>query len=177
MKAEALVLGGCVEFAGDLRRGGGVVDEDGAFAHALEGAVRAQGDLAQVVVVADAGEDDLLALGGLARSRGSASAVLGHPFLGLGRGAVVDRHLVALRREMPRHGIAHHAKSEKCNLRHNLLPELPFGSSASRGKVDPVFQPMRLFGLRGAMLGSSRKARRFMQSRWPAQGRPRRGSA
>ena len=42
-------------------------------AERLEGAVGAGGDAAQVVVVADAGEDDLGALGGLGRGRGAAA--------------------------------------------------------------------------------------------------------
>jgi hypothetical protein len=49
---------------------------------------------------------------------------------------------MTLRLEMTRHGIAHHAKSEECNLRHRLLPEYSAGSSASRGKVDPVFHDL-----------------------------------
>ena len=87
-----------------------------------ESAVRPDRDLAQVVVVADAGEDDLLALGGLARASAPTAAVLGHPFLGLGRGAVVDRHLVALGFEVPRHRIAHDPQAEKSNFRHCPTP-------------------------------------------------------
>ena len=40
------------------------------------------------------------------------------PCLGLGRGAVVDRDLVALGREVAGHRIAHDAETEECDLRH-----------------------------------------------------------
>jgi hypothetical protein len=45
-----------MELAGDLGRGGGVIDEDGALGHAGKRPVDVDGDLAQVIVVADAGE-------------------------------------------------------------------------------------------------------------------------
>ena len=47
---------------------------------------------------------------------GVAAAVLGHPLLGLGGRAVVDRDLVALVLEVARHGIAHDAEPQKGNL-------------------------------------------------------------
>ena len=78
-EAEALVLGGGVELAGDLGRGGGVIDEDGALAMPWKAPSGPERDLAQIVVVADAGEHDLLALGGLARRRGQRAAVLATP--------------------------------------------------------------------------------------------------
>ena len=62
-----------------------------------EGAVGAERHLAQVVVVADAGEDDVCicaaAAAGVRRER---AAVFGDPGLGLGAGAVVDGDVVAL---------------------------------------------------------------------------------
>ena len=51
-----------VQFARDLGRSGGVIDDDGALAHAGEYAVAPQHHLAQIVVVADAGQDEVLAL-------------------------------------------------------------------------------------------------------------------
>ena len=88
-------------------------------ASACEGAAGAGGDAAQVVVVADAGEDDL----GRRRGRRGgvaalAAAVLGHPGLGPARRAVVDRDLVALGGEMARHRIAHHPESDESDARH-----------------------------------------------------------
>src|SRR5262249_45075484 len=61
-------------------------------------------------------------LGRRLRRGGTAPAILRHPLLGLGRGAVVDGDLVAaLVLEVPCHGIAHHAETEKSHLRHRLL--------------------------------------------------------
>ena len=59
------------EFAGNVCRCRRVVDEDGALAHALEGAALAERHRAQIIVVADAGEDEIGALGGLGRRRRS----------------------------------------------------------------------------------------------------------
>ena len=64
--------------------------------HCLEGAIRAKRHLAQIVVIADAGEDDVLPLCGVARRVGETAAMFGDPFFGLGGGAVVDGDLVAL---------------------------------------------------------------------------------
>ena len=119
-KAAFLCLG--MKFARDLGRGGGVIDHDGARPHAGEYALLAQHHLAQIVVVADAGHDEVLACRRLPRRRGAFAAVLGNPLFGLGRGAVENRHLVAaLGLEMPRHRVAHHAKSDKRHLRHRVL--------------------------------------------------------
>ena len=41
-----------------------MIDENLALAHAGEGAIGAERDLAQVVVIADASHDEVLALGG-----------------------------------------------------------------------------------------------------------------
>src|SRR5262249_23278853 len=120
---EAALAGGGVELAGDLGGRGSVIDEDRAFGNAVEGAVRPQRDLAQVVVVADAGHDEVLALGGGARRRRGTPAALRHPLLGLGGGAIVDRDLVtALDLEVTGHRVAHHAEPEKRNLCHEDPP-------------------------------------------------------
>jgi hypothetical protein len=107
---EAAFFGRGVKLAGNVGRGGGVVDKNLALAHAGEGAIGAESHFAQVVIVADAAHDEILALGrGFGRGSGFA-AELRHPFLGLGGGAVIDGHLVsALGLEMPGHGVAHDA--------------------------------------------------------------------
>ena len=80
------------ELARDRRRGGGVVDEDRAALHAGEGAVVAERDRAQVVVVADAGEHDLGALGRRGAAWPRSCRRIPRPMPGLGGGAVVDGH-------------------------------------------------------------------------------------
>ena len=84
-------------------------------------AIGAERHFAQVVVVADAGKDDVLALGGFARGGGRAPAILCDPFVRLGSGAVVDRHVVALGLEVAGHRIAHDAEAEKCCFDHTHL--------------------------------------------------------
>src|SRR5262245_16065726 len=89
----------------------------------MERAIRPQGHLAQIIVVADAAHDEVLTLRRRFRRRRAAAPVLSHPFLHLGRRAVVDSDVMApLVLEMSRHGIAHHAKTEKSHLRHPVLP-------------------------------------------------------
>src|SRR5262249_58955034 len=58
------------------------------------------------------------------RGRGGGPAVLSNPFLRLGSGAVVHGEVMAaLVLEVPGHGIAHHAETEKSHLRHSVLLE------------------------------------------------------
>jgi hypothetical protein len=84
-----------------------------------KGAVGADRHLAQVIVIADAGHDEILAFGGrLRRRRGSAAELL-CPGRGLGGRTVIDRDLVAaLLDEMSRHREPHHAETEKCDFSH-----------------------------------------------------------
>ena len=110
------------ELARDRGAGRRVVDVDRAFAHAGEDAVVSERHGAEVVVVADAGEDELGALGRLARRLGPPAAVLGHPFLRLAGAAVVDGEVVpALLRDVAGHRISHHAKPDEGDLRHCRL--------------------------------------------------------
>jgi hypothetical protein len=116
MKVERLRFGG--KLAGDMGGDGGVIDEDRALGHAREGPVRASADLGEVVVVADAGHDEVGPRRGLARGRSRAALVFRGPGFGLGGGAVVDRHLMSLGRQMPGHREAHDSQAKKCHFRH-----------------------------------------------------------
>ena len=60
----------------------------------IEGALGAERDVAQVVVVADAAEHEVLVLGGVGRRRRGLAAVFLDPGLGLGAVAVVDGEIV-----------------------------------------------------------------------------------
>ncbi len=111
-----------MELAGDVGRGRGVVEKDRATAHAGEGAVGSEHDRAQMVVVADAAEHDLLARRRFLGRLGGPALVLLGPRLGLGEGPVVDRHIVALGGEVPRHRKAHHTQTQKRHLGHRSLP-------------------------------------------------------
>lgn len=81
-----------------------MVGEDGATAHAGEGAIRAQHDRAQVIVIAHAAEHDVGAGYGLARRGRMAAVELLAPGAGLGLRAVVDRDAVARRGQVAGHG-------------------------------------------------------------------------
>ena len=68
-----------------------MVDEDRARRHAREGALRADRHRAQIVIIADAGKDELRAIRRFGRSRRPFRAGMGGgEFLGFGGGAVVD---------------------------------------------------------------------------------------
>ena len=110
-EVKAARLGFGVKLARDLRRCGGVIDDDRAFARAGENAIRAEHHLAHVVVVADAGHDEVLAFGGGLRRRRGFAAILRDPFVGLCGGAVDRPYLVAgLGLEVPGHRVAHDAR-------------------------------------------------------------------
>src|ERR1700722_10924326 len=86
------------------------------------------------MVVADAGHDEILALGRLFRRRRAFAAVLGHPFFRLGGGTVVDGDLVpAFRLEMPGHRVAHHAEAYECDLCHFVSSMIPVGHGPAGG--------------------------------------------
>jgi hypothetical protein len=124
MKPLSVRRGDVGEFAGDRRGSGCVVDEDGAGPEPCESAVCAQSDAAQIIVIADAGEDEVLALGDRARRHGEGAAEFGDPFLRLCRGAIIDRDGVALFPQMPSHRIAHNAETDKPQFRHRRLSRL-----------------------------------------------------
>ena len=67
------------ELAGHVSGGGGVVDERRAVGHRGDGAVLAERDLADVVVVPDAHQHELRPLDRLRRGRRRLVAVLGDP--------------------------------------------------------------------------------------------------
>jgi hypothetical protein len=99
-----------------------VIDHDRGLARASEHAVLAEHDFAQIVVVADADHDEVLPFGRLSRRTRTLAAVLRDPFCGFGRGAVIDRDVMAaLRLEMPRHRVTHDSEPDECDLCHYLL--------------------------------------------------------
>ena len=108
-----------------------MINEDRALLHAGEGTVLAEHHGAQVVVVADAGEDDGASGRRLARGRGGPAAMGGDPGLGLGTGPVVDGDVVALLREVPRHRRAHYAEAQERDFRHGI-------GVSGIGSSDPV---------------------------------------
>ena len=122
-EGHALRLRLGVQFARNGRRGGRVVDEDRALLHARERAVWSEHDGAQIVVVADAGENEIAIRHRLARRRRGCAAVFRNPVPRLRRRAVIDRQVVtALGLQMARHRKAHDAQPEKCDLRHAASP-------------------------------------------------------
>jgi hypothetical protein len=88
-KPQPLAAAGFGQFARHFGGSRGVVDQDGAILDAAENAVRAKRHGAEVIIVADAGEDEIGArsLGG--RVAGGAAKLIG-PLAGLLRRAVVN---------------------------------------------------------------------------------------
>jgi hypothetical protein len=108
-----------VKFARDCSRSSRVIDQNGALLHAGESALRAQHHLAQIIVIADASHDEVLAFCTLFRCWRSLAAILCDPLVGLGGRAIVDSDVVpAFVLEVPRHRVTHDAKPEKRHLRH-----------------------------------------------------------
>ena len=107
-----------VKLAGDIGGSGCVVNEHGAFRHPGKGAVLAQHDAAQIIVIADAAEDHLGTLCRFAGRLGDLAAMLLLPFGSAGCCAVIDGHLMSARFQMSRHRIAHHAEADPRYFRH-----------------------------------------------------------
>ncbi|MNZ75670.1 hypothetical protein D3C78_941530 [compost metagenome] len=117
-KAQFAFGGQYRQFASDLRRSGGVVDQQAAWPHTREHAMFAEHHAAQVIVVAHATHHELRPLRRFPRRRRGAAAVLRHPLRGTRGGAIIDAHLMPLALQMPRHGIAHRAKTYECDFCH-----------------------------------------------------------
>jgi hypothetical protein len=101
-------------------RGGRVIDKDCRSFETLEGAVSACSDGTQIGVISNAGKDKFLALRRLAGGRRAAAAELCDPSLRPRRRAIINRDLMALRLEMPGHGVAHNAKTKERYSSHVL---------------------------------------------------------
>jgi len=114
-KSQATLARGGVELARDLGRSGGVVDERGALAHALERALLAEGDGAQIVVVADTGKHHLGAHRRAGRGIGAAAGKVRQPLLGARTGPVVHGDVVAAASQVRGHVIAHHSQAHECD--------------------------------------------------------------
>ena len=107
------------------------------------GCRRRPGDLAHVVVVADAGEDDLGAVGRLARAsrRRRRRGALDPGLAPCSRRPVVDRHLVALAREVPGHRKAHHAQPDEGHPHPLSPPGIAGGSYRAAGTWRKLWSP------------------------------------
>jgi hypothetical protein len=124
-EAAALFRSRGMQFARHVGRGSGVVNEHRALLHRLESAVRSGGDGTQVVIVADAGENEVRAVCGFLGRQGARAAMLFYPFVGLGSGTVVDDDIMsALALEVSRHRVSHHAEAQPCSLESHV-PSLP----------------------------------------------------
>ncbi len=93
-EAAALVLGRCIKFTGNFGRRCGVVDKNRAFFQSMKGTIIAGRDGAQIVVVSDAGKDEVATFSCFLRGLGEVAAIFGSPFLGLRSRAVIDRDVV-----------------------------------------------------------------------------------
>ena len=119
-EVKAALLRRFIQFARDLRGRGGVIDEYRVLAHFRERGAR---DRPHVIVVADAHHHEVLACGSFLRRLGDLAAEFLGPGFGLGGVAVVDRDLVAaLVLQVPGHRVAHHAQTQKRDLRHCSSP-------------------------------------------------------
>ncbi len=115
-----------------------MVDIDGGAAERSEGALRPERHVAEIIVVADAGEDEVGAVSCLGRRRGEPSAEARDPIFSLLPRAVEHGNVVpptAL--EMAGYGKAHYAEPDKGDLAHvsTHVLSLP-GSTRLRAEAD-----------------------------------------
>ncbi len=114
-ETKTATLGFGMQLARNTGRCGGVVDEHGTRLHGMEGAFSSNGHLPQIVVIADAGEDEI---GIGCRRAGCCSrgaAMGGLPFFSLARAAVIDRDgAAAALCQMAGHRKPHHAQTDPC---------------------------------------------------------------
>ena len=100
-----------------------MIDQHRAFCHSSKRAVRAECDGAQVIVIADAGKDEIGTLRRLGRGRHGLVVELARPFGGfLGRPVINGQRQAALALQMAGHRIAHDAQADPgCSLAHCSL--------------------------------------------------------
>ena len=105
--------------------------------HAGERAIGADRDGAQIVVIADAGHDKILAFGGGFRRRRGLVRRISRPIaFALAGGPVVHRDLVtAFGDEMSCHGETHNAETEKSDFGHVCNPGVSAGVLIEPGMI------------------------------------------
>src|SRR4029078_6311690 len=122
-----------VKLARDGGRRSGVIDEDRALSERSKRAIGPQSHGPEIVVVADAGEDEFGAIHCISRTRGETSAELLDPSFGLGSGAVEDRHVVfSPCLEVPSNGITHVAEPDPSDFAHGFAHPSRSWPSSSR---------------------------------------------
>ena len=113
---HAAGLGRLVNFHGQRGLAGGHIDQDRIRAAAGERAVGGEEDFPHIAWEADDGEDDVAALGHLARRR-SVSSPLVQQRLSLRFRAIVNRGGKTFRDEMRAHARPHHPRADPANSR------------------------------------------------------------
>lgn len=98
---------GGIQPAGDLGRGGGVIDQYRARCQRLYDAVRAQRNLMQILIITDTGHDELGTLSRRCRGLSQPLTMLANPSLRLAQGAIVDTDFMSGANQMCGHGIPH----------------------------------------------------------------------
>ena len=111
---QAALLRRCCQLTCHDGRGGCVINNHTARLGACENSLRACHYLAQVIIVANAGEDEVCALGCGCWSSSGVAAVLLLPFSCLGCCSVVNRDSVPCLDQMAGHRETHGAKADEC---------------------------------------------------------------
>ena len=95
-----------------------MIDKHRVVAHRRERAVRAQRHRRQVVVITDAREHRIGALGRCGRRIRDRPAIFLGPGVGLGQRPVEHGNIMPRLDKMSRHGPAHDARSDECQFCH-----------------------------------------------------------
>ena len=98
-----------------------MVDIQATLRHRGKCTVAAKRDASQVIVGANAADDNLSILGGIRRRQRQRSAIGRNPVFGLGARTVVHRQLMPCLFKMSRHWAAHDAQSDKSYSSHSRV--------------------------------------------------------
>src|SRR5690606_39013519 len=104
------------DLPGNSRRHGGVIDEHAALAQGRENALRAEYDVSEIVVVADAGDYDIGTFGGIGRALGNPrrkTGIGGLPLVQPRRRTVEDGEGVAGVADVPGDSPAHDTQPQE----------------------------------------------------------------
>ena len=113
-EADAFCRRRCGQFTGDDGAGRGVVDDQAPLPCSRQDSGFSQRHGAKVIVVADAGDDDIRAGSGLGRRFGAGAFVFSGPGFSFFGGAVVNGDVKAGLGQMPGHGKTHVAEADEC---------------------------------------------------------------
>ena len=124
--------------------GRGVINDDHAL---LNCRLKRVIDRPHVRIITEAKKHILRPGNRLCRRRCRGSGMIGGPGVGLRGGAVPDRHIMPGGLQVPRHWVAHHAKTQKSGFRHYNYSYLCSGYGSDKFHLNPTRHSQSIFTL------------------------------